>query len=137
MERRTTFAQYSKSVLGANEGAVLDFMFILKSIPPWMSIYSSAKNGYVHRIRATLKVKDAELHYEDFLKGLLSIVPKMLRKSLGYVFSNISLTFSVLNSLNYLQKRRSSEPLEREMHASVGNSLHCCRKMLTSFIDQI
>lgn len=75
---------------------ILDFMLTLRSIPPWMSIYSSADNGCLHRMVATLKVKDSQSNYEGFTRSLLSIIPKPLWNSLEKVF--FCLSSSVLSN---------------------------------------
>jgi len=59
----------------------------LPSIPPWMSVYSSAGVGFVHRVAATLKVMDGESNYKDFTRVVRSIMPRMKWKALEYVIS--------------------------------------------------
>jgi hypothetical protein len=87
-------------VLDTDVAPILDFTLTLSSIPQWMSIYSSASNGYVQRITATLKVDDSQSHYEGFTRALRSIVSTMLRKSLKKVFPCLSMSF-VFNVSNF------------------------------------
>lgn len=80
-------SQYSELMVEPDVDKILDFMFTLRSIPPWMSCYSSGNNGCLHRIQATAKAKDSQSSYEGFVRGLRSVIPNMLSKSLKKVLS--------------------------------------------------
>lgn len=66
-----------------------------------MNIYSSAQTGCVHRILATLKVKDSESNYTDFIRAFCGTVTEMQCNALEYVFCHLlcrlSLTFTNLD----------------------------------------
>ena len=89
-------SQHSEWVLEPDVDQILDFMITLRSIPPWMSPYSSANNGCVHRIQATAKVKDSQSSYEGFIRALRSVISKMQLKSLKKVLSKCFHFWSVL-----------------------------------------
>ena len=66
---------------------ILDFTVTLRTVPPWMSIYSLAWASYVHRIIITLKVEDSQSNFENFTCFLHSIVSEMQWNCLEYFFS--------------------------------------------------
>jgi hypothetical protein len=83
--------QYTEWALEADVAPILDFRITLRSIPPWMSHYSSANNGCVHRIQATVKVKDSQSNFEGFTREVCSIIPKTQWKSLKKVLYHLSI----------------------------------------------
>ena len=92
---------------------ILDFKITLRSIPPWMSIYSPAKAGCVHRIVATLKVKDSQSNYDNFTLALRSVIGyfKDAMEPFG-VSIFFFLRLVLLIDSKFLQERESTQSLE-------------------------
>jgi hypothetical protein len=79
--------KYSEWIPEMHGPMILHFQMLLTSIPPWMSIYSNANTGCVHRIAATMKVRASQSHYEDFTRNLRSTLSAMQCRYLEKVFS--------------------------------------------------
>jgi len=80
-----TVFQYSKWVAETDVTPILDFTMTFPSIPSWMIPYSTATNGCVHNIFATMKLKDSKSNYEGFTRGLRLILSELQCHSLEKV----------------------------------------------------
>lgn len=74
----------------------MDFTVTLRSVPPWMSTYSSEPPKCVHKVVATLKVEDSETKYNCFMGVLRSLISRMQWTSLEYVFASVSQSVSLM-----------------------------------------
>jgi hypothetical protein len=87
LNNRISSVQFHDWVPDPGAAQVLDFGITLRSIPPWMSMYSTAATGCIHRIVVTLKVEDSESNYDGFIKELCSIILKTQWNNFKYVKS--------------------------------------------------
>jgi hypothetical protein len=83
---KMTIFQHSKLDPGVDLAMIADFVMTLKSIPTWLSPYSAAAAGCVHRIFATMKLNESESNYEDFTKYVGSLLSALQFNSLEWVF---------------------------------------------------
>jgi len=61
----------------------MDFQIVVKSIPQWISAYSTAQSGCAHRIFITLSTKISQPNHEEFTSHLCSTLSIIQRRSLG------------------------------------------------------
>jgi len=81
-----TIFQYSKWVAETDVTPILDFTMTFPSIPNWLIPYSTAPNGCVHRIFATMKLKGSQSNYEGFTRDLRLMLSELQCHSLEKVF---------------------------------------------------
>lgn len=56
----------------------MDFKLVLISIPAWMSEYSKAPTGCIHRVKITVMAQCSLAEYKALIQGLRSLVTETL-----------------------------------------------------------